>query len=53
MTSGHRRAMTCAFMPDGNVYNGQPNVLPDVYAKTLSVGTLLNNDVQNPLIYHK
>lgn len=52
MTSGHRRAMTCAYMPDGNVYNGQPNVLPDAYLKTLSKGDLLNNDAQNPLIYH-
>jgi len=40
-------------MPDGNVYNGQPNVLPDVYVKALKVGDTLNNDAQNPLIYHK
>src|SRR6202000_1983940 len=53
MTSGFRRAMTCAYMPDGNVYNGQPNVLPDVYVRDLAVGDLLNNDAQNPLIYHK
>ncbi len=51
MTNGYRRAMTCAFMPDGNVYNGQPNVLPDEYAKTLKSGDPLNNDAQNPLIY--
>jgi len=53
MTSGHRRAMTCAYMPDGNVYNGQPNVLPDTYVKTLAVGDPLNNELQNPLIYRK
>ena len=53
MTSGHRRAMTCAYMPDGNVYNGQPNVLPEAYAKRLTIGTPLNNELQNPLIYHK
>jgi len=53
MTSGFRRAMTCAYMPDGNVYNGQPNVLPDAYVKKLAVGDPLNNDAQNPLIYHK
>jgi len=35
MTSGYRRAMTCAYMPDGNAYNGQPNVLPDAYVKQL------------------
>ncbi|MNN17004.1 Phytanoyl-CoA dioxygenase (PhyH) [compost metagenome] len=52
MTNGFRRAMTCAYMPDGNVYNGQANILPDDYRGTLQVGDLLNNDEQNPLIYH-
>jgi len=51
MTPGFRRAMTCAYMPDGNVYNGIPNVLPDDYVKTLQVGDLLNDNEQNPLIY--
>lgn len=51
MTPGFRRAMTCAYMPDGNTYNGIPNVLPDEYLKTLQIGDLLNNDLQNPLIY--
>lgn len=53
MTPGFRRAMTCAYMPDGNIYNGEPNILPDAYLKTLKVGDLLNNNDQNPLIYHK
>ena len=52
MSSGHRRAMTCAYMPDGNTFNGEPNILPETYLKTLKVGDLLNNDEQNPLIYH-
>ena len=52
MTNGFRRAMTCAYMPDGNTYNGEPNILPDAYLKKLKVGDLLNNDDQNPLIYH-
>lgn len=51
MTNGFRRAMTCAYMPDGNVFNGQPNIIPPDYLSTLKVGDLLNNDVQNPLIY--
>jgi ectoine hydroxylase-related dioxygenase (phytanoyl-CoA dioxygenase family) len=51
MTSGFRRAMTCAFMPDGNAYNGEPNVLPDAYLKTLKVGDKLDSEAQNPLIY--
>lgn len=52
MTPGFRRAMTCAYMPDGNVFNGQANILPEEYLKTLKVGDPLNNDEQNPLIYH-
>ena len=53
MTSGFRRAMTCAYMPDGNTFNGTANILPDDYLQTLKVGDLLNNDEQNPLIYHR
>ena len=45
--------MTCAYMPDGSTYNGIPNVLPDEYLHTLRVGDLLNNDLQNPLIYSR
>jgi ectoine hydroxylase-related dioxygenase (phytanoyl-CoA dioxygenase family) len=52
MTSGFRRAMTCSYMPDGNTYNGEPNILPEAYLHNLKVGDLLNNDDQNPLIYH-
>lgn len=51
MTPGFRRAMTCAYMPDGSTYNGIPNILPDEYVKTLEVGDLLDNEEQNPLIY--
>ena len=52
MTNGFRRAMTCAYMPDGNVFNGIENILPEEYLRTLHVGDPLNNDAQNPLIYH-
>jgi phytanoyl-CoA hydroxylase len=51
MTNGFRQAMTCAYMPDGNRFNGEPNILPDAYLQTLKVGDLLDNDEQNPLIY--
>lgn len=51
MTPGFRRAMTCAYMPDGNTYNGIPNILPEEYLKTLKVGDDLVNESQNPLIY--
>lgn len=53
MTPGSRRAMTCAYMPDGNKYNGMPNVLPPDYLKTLKIGDELNNEAQNPIIYKK
>jgi phytanoyl-CoA hydroxylase len=52
MTPGFRRAMTCAYMPDGNRFNGEPNILPDVYLHSLKTGDLLDNNDQNPLIYH-
>jgi phytanoyl-CoA hydroxylase len=51
MTNAWRRAMTCAYMPDGNVFNGEPNILPEAYLSRLTVGDLLNNNEQNPLIY--
>lgn len=51
MTNGFRRAMTCAYMPDGNTFNGKANIIPPDYLTTLKVGDLLNNADQNPLIY--
>jgi phytanoyl-CoA hydroxylase len=53
MTSGFRRAMTCAYMPDGNKFNGQANILPEPYLSSLAIGDLLDNNEQNPLIYHQ
>jgi len=52
MTNGFRRAFTCSYMPEGNMYNGEPNILPEAYLRELKIGDLLNNDDQNPLIYH-
>jgi phytanoyl-CoA hydroxylase len=53
MTPGRRRAMTCAYMPDGCRFNGIANVLPPDYMATLQVGDLLANDDQNPLVYSR
>ena len=53
MTPGWRRAMTCAYMPDGSTFNGKQNVLPDEMIARLEIGDLLDEDAQNPLIYHK
>lgn len=51
MTCGFRRAMTCAYMPDGNKYNGIQNILSDEQVAGLEIGDLLQDDHQNPLIY--
>ncbi len=53
MTPGFRRAMTCAYMPDGSVFNGQKNILSDEQVAKLKVGDPLNDDRQNPLIYSR
>ncbi len=53
MTPGRRRAMTCAYMPDGCSFNGIANVLPPDYLAKLNVGDILNNDAQNPLVYSR
>ena len=53
MTNGFRRAMTCAYMPDGATFNGIKNILSDEQVARLKVGDLLNDDGQNPLIYSK
>ena len=53
MTPGRRRAMTCAYMPDGETFNGQANVLTPEYVATLAEGDVLDNDEQNPLLWHK
>ena len=53
MTPGFRRAMTCAYMPEGSIFNGQKNILSDEYVRTLQVGDLLNDEKQNPLIFSK
>ena len=53
MTPGRRRAMTCAYMPDGSTFNGVKNVLPEDYVAQLKIGDVLDKDEQNPLLYHR
>jgi phytanoyl-CoA hydroxylase len=53
MGPGYRRAMTCAYMPDGNTFNGIQNIISDEEIARLKVGDLLNNNELNPLIYPK
>ena len=52
-TAHPRRAMTCAYMPDGSTFNGQKNVLPDDYFNSLKIGDVLDNNKINRLIWHK
>jgi ectoine hydroxylase-related dioxygenase (phytanoyl-CoA dioxygenase family) len=51
MTPRPRRAMTCAYMPDGSTFNGQQNVLPDGYFKSLKLGQMIDDPKQVPLIW--
>jgi ectoine hydroxylase-related dioxygenase (phytanoyl-CoA dioxygenase family) len=51
MTRGRRIAMTCAYMPEGSTFNGQKNILPDAYFKSLKIGDVLDSDEQNPVVY--
>lgn len=53
MTPRPRRAMTCGYMPDGSTFNGTPNILPKDYLESLAVGDVLDNDKQNPLLFHR
>lgn len=53
MTPGFRRAMTCAYMPDGSTFNGQRNILSKEQVERLQIGDLRDNDRQVPLIYHR
>lgn len=43
--------MTCAYMPDGAKFNGIKNILSDEQLAKLKIGDLLNDELQNPLIY--
>ena len=53
MTPGRRRAMTCAYMPEGAAFNGNRNVLPPDYFHSLKIGQVLDNEAQSPLVYSR
>lgn len=53
MTPGFRRAMTCAYMPQGATFNGIQNILTDEQVAKLKAGDELKDDNQNPLLYSK
>lgn len=53
MTNGSRRAMTCAYMPDGARFNGQKNILPDELFNRMKVGDVIDDEKQTPLLWSK
>jgi len=53
MTPYPRRGMTCAYMPDGATFNGIQNILGEEYMAGLSVGDVLDDDEQTPLVWSK
>jgi ectoine hydroxylase-related dioxygenase (phytanoyl-CoA dioxygenase family) len=53
MTNKPRRAMTCAYMPDGATFNGIRSVLPEAYFNSLRNGDTLDDPNINPLIWAK
>lgn len=48
MTPGFHRAMTCAYMPDGSIFNGIQNILKDDDVARLKIGDMLKNNELNP-----
>ena len=52
MSPRRRRAMTCGYMPCGETFNGQKNILPDSYCESLTPGDELKNDEHNPIVYY-
>lgn len=53
MTRTRRIAMTCAYMPIGCTFNGQRNVLPQLYVDSLKKGDVLENDAWNPVLWQR
>ena len=45
--------MTCAYMPDGTTYNGERNILTDEQVARLQVGSPLDDDSQNPVVWSR
>jgi phytanoyl-CoA hydroxylase len=46
-----RRAMTMAWMPDGAVFNGKRNIMPERLFNSLRVGDVLQDPEFNPLLW--
>ena len=53
MTPRPRRAMTSVYYPDGELYNGHPDTLPEAYYRDLKEGDPLDDDRYVPLIWNR
>ena len=53
MTPRSRRAMTCAYMPDGATFNGIQNILSAEQIARLEIGDVLDDESQVPLVWSK
>ena len=51
MTPFRRRAMTAGFMPDGSTFNGRPNIMKPEQLERLSVGDVLDDPAEYPLVF--
>lgn len=53
MSPGWRRAMICAYMPDGATFNGTQNILSEKQMAELQIGDVMNDEKQNPLVWKR
>ena len=53
MTPYARRAMTCAYMPDGATFNGIQNILSKERFESMEIGDLHDDDEHTPLVWSK
>lgn len=51
MTPKSRKAVTCAYMPDGSTFNGVSNALPESFTAGLKAGDFLDNEEFYPVVY--
>ena len=51
MTPHPRRAMTCAYMPDGATFNGIQNILSQEQFSSMQIGDRIDDDEQTPLVW--
>lgn len=53
MTPYPRRAMTCAYMPEGERFNGHQNILSKEYVASLKIGDFINSEEHTPLVWFR